>query len=33
MKKMAVHKELPVYKAGYDLVLEVFKLDKGLPKE
>jgi hypothetical protein len=24
LNKMADHKELPVYKAGYDLVLEVF---------
>jgi hypothetical protein len=23
-KKMGDHKELPIYKAGYDLVLEVF---------
>jgi hypothetical protein len=33
LKKMADHKELLVYKAGYDLVLEVFKLDKVLPKQ
>ena len=33
LKKMADHKELPVYKAGYDLALEVFKLGKDLQKE
>ena len=33
LNKMADHKELPVNKAGYDLVLELSKLDKVLPKE
>ena len=30
---MGDHKELPIYKAGYDLVLEVFRAGKDLPKE
>ncbi len=30
---MALHYELPVYKACYDLLLEVFRFTKGFSKE
>ena len=32
-KKMALHNELPVYKATYDLLLEIFKFTKEFGKE